>query len=67
MEIKEGELIMGVGNGGGNLFVKDNYESITVLQNKLLELKELRRKVAEYGNNGCPIVNHSKDLEIEKL
>ena len=43
MEIKEGELIMGVVNGNGNLFVKGDYDSITVLQQKLLELEELRR------------------------
>ena len=43
MEIKSGELIMGVGNGSGNLFVEGDYDSITVLQQKLLELEELRK------------------------
>jgi len=45
MEIKAGEIIMGVGDGTGNLFVKGDYESITVLQKKLLELEDLRRQV----------------------
>ena len=44
---KSGEIIMGVGNGGGNLFVKGDYDSITTLQNKLFELENLRREVAE--------------------
>jgi hypothetical protein len=38
------KLIMGVGDGGGNLFVEGDYDSITVLQEKLLELEELRRE-----------------------
>jgi cell shape-determining protein MreC len=38
------ELIMGIGNGDGNLFVKGDYRSITHLQNKIFELEELRRE-----------------------
>jgi hypothetical protein len=44
---KNDEIIMGVGNGRGNLFVKGNYDSITTLQSKLFELENLRREVAE--------------------
>ena len=55
-------LIMGVGNGSGNLFVKGNYESITVLQNKLLELEELRRTVDELNKR-----LHEKDNKIINL
>jgi len=42
-KLEPGELIMGVGDGSGNLFVKGDYDSITVLQQKLFELEELRR------------------------
>jgi len=41
------DIIMGVGNGGGNLFVKGDYDSIKVLQDKLLELEALRHRVKE--------------------
>ncbi len=37
-------VILGVGDGTGNLFVEGNYQSITVLQKKLLELEEVRRE-----------------------
>ena len=47
MEIKPGELLMGVGDGGGNLFVRGDYDSIKVLQDKLLELEDLRKQVDE--------------------
>lgn len=40
-------IVMGVGNGGGNLFVEGDYDSIKVLQDKLLELERLRRENAE--------------------
>ncbi len=43
LRLESGELMMGVGNGGGNLFVKGDYDSITVLQQKLFELEEYRR------------------------
>jgi len=39
------KIIMGVGDGSGNLFVEGNYDSIITLQSKLLELEELRREV----------------------
>jgi len=57
MEIKEGELIMGVGSGSTNLFVKGDYDSITVLQQKLFELEELRRDCSA----------EEKEKEIDKL
>jgi len=38
------KLIMGVGDGCGNLFVEGDYDSITTLQKKLLELEELRKE-----------------------
>jgi len=38
-----GEIIMGVGDGTGNLFVTGDYDSIKTLQEKLLELEEYRR------------------------
>jgi cell shape-determining protein MreC len=41
------KLMLGVGNGTGNLFVEGDYDSITILQNKLLELEELRRRVKD--------------------
>jgi hypothetical protein len=44
---KNEEIIMGVGSGRGNLFVKGNYDSITALQSKLFELENLRKEVAE--------------------
>jgi hypothetical protein len=38
------KIIMGVGEGGGNLFVEGDYASITLLQSKLFELEELREE-----------------------
>lgn len=35
-------ITMGVGDGTGNLFVHGDYESIKVLQGKLIELEDLR-------------------------
>jgi len=37
------KIIMGVGEGSGNLFVEGDYDSIVHLQGKLLELEKLRR------------------------
>jgi len=36
------KLILGVGNGSGNLFVEGDYDSITRVQNMIFELEELR-------------------------
>jgi hypothetical protein len=47
IKLEPGELIMGVGNGGGNLFVKGDYESITTLQNKLFEWEKSKREIEE--------------------
>ena len=44
LEDTGGKLIMGVGDGGGNLFVEGDYDSITTLQEKLLELEELSKE-----------------------
>ncbi len=41
---EQAKLTMGIGNGGGNLFVEGNYDSITALQQKLFELEEFRKK-----------------------
>ncbi len=37
-------VILGVGDGTGNLFVEGDYESIVVLQKKILELEAVRRE-----------------------
>jgi len=61
-KLEPGELIMGVGNGGGNLFVKGDYDSITVLQQKLLELEELRKIKTELLKE-----IDEKNIEITRL
>ncbi len=40
------EASLGVGSGGGNLFVHGDYESIKVCQAKLLELEGVRRELS---------------------
>lgn len=49
--MKDNEAMLGVGDGTGNHFVTGSYETIKLLQNKLLELERLQRIV-----NSCPIV-----------
>ncbi len=44
IETYKTRVILGVGDGTGNLFVEGDYESITVLQKKLLELEAVRRE-----------------------
>jgi hypothetical protein len=61
---KNDELIMGIGNGGGNLFVKGDHDSITTLQHKLLELEELRRENAVLKEKVDYLQNK---LDIEKM
>ncbi len=47
-ELEEsGRIIMGIGDGGGNLFVEGDYDSIKSLQSKLLELEKVRSENAE--------------------
>ena len=72
------DVTMGVGEGGGKMFVKGDYDSIKHLQGKLLELEELRRlantiasqaddnpKMME-GMIGAAIVNEAKRLRTDK-
>lgn len=40
---KDTNITIGVGDGTGQLFVHGNYESIKILQEKLLELEKLRQ------------------------
>jgi predicted nuclease with TOPRIM domain len=61
---KEGELIMGIGNGGGNLFVKGDYDSIKTLQYKLLELEELRKENKDLQDKIEYLQNR---LDVEKM
>jgi len=73
--IEPGELIMGIGDGGGNLFVRGDYDSITTLQNKLFELEELRRekntdkelnkKVKELNKKLEELINENLSLRFE--
>ena len=47
LEEQSSKIIMGVGNGSGDLFVEGDYNSVKILQDKLLELEELRRENKE--------------------
>jgi hypothetical protein len=42
------EITLGIGSGDGNSFVRGDYESIKLLQVKLLELERLRREVQKH-------------------
>jgi len=46
--VSESKVMMGVGEGSGNMFVEGDIDSILHLQKKLLELEALRRKVRRY-------------------
>ena len=46
-EAASGKIQMGVGSGGGNLFVEGDYDSIKALQEKLFELEDTRREIRE--------------------
>ena len=46
--MSESKVMMGVGEGSGNMFVEGDIDSILHLQKKLLELEALRRKVRRY-------------------
>ncbi len=46
--MSESKIMMGVGEGSGNMFVEGDIDSILHLQKKLLELEALRRKVRRY-------------------
>jgi transcriptional regulator with XRE-family HTH domain len=53
--LKKGELecIMGVGNGGGNLFIKGSYEAVKIVQGWLTENEAYRKRSAIAP--GCPM------------
>jgi hypothetical protein len=50
--MSDGNVTMGVGSGGGKAFVTGDYDSIKVLQAKLLELEELRRFASTVASQG---------------
>lgn len=63
-------VTLGIGNGHGNLFVHGDYDSIKAAQDKIFELEELRRKLAEIGSqepairvSGGRVVDFNPDYE----
>ncbi len=43
-ENRNNNVTIGVGDGDGNMFVHGSYEAVKILQDKLIELEQLRNK-----------------------